>query len=62
MSETKTEYVVEYRRRGSLLWRCDHNGKFTDTDDARKKYERDAKEFPLLQHRLIRVTVLKESK
>ena len=62
MSETKTEYVVEFRRRSSPVWRCDLNAKFTDLMKAQEKYQRDAREFPGLQHRLIRVTVLKESK
>ena len=62
MSETKTEYVVEYTRRGDkfVSWRVSES--FSDKSAAEKKFDADKIRFPKLQHRLIRVTVLKESK
>lgn len=62
MSETKTEYVVEFKSRGDTFvsWRLSEV--FTDKVAAEKKFEADRVRFPTLQHRLIRVTVLKESK
>jgi len=60
MSETKTEYVVQFRRSKELNWQSCKPIK--DKAEAERKYENDASEFHQLKHRLIRVTVLKETK
>jgi len=59
MSETKTEYRLEFRRKGGD-WRT--SDIFTAKAKAEKEYANDRVRFPQYEHRLIRVTVLKESK
>lgn len=60
MSETKTEYLVEFQRRGQKRWEFAFNS--ADKEKAEAMYSKDLKRFPQLKHRLIRITVLKESK
>lgn len=60
MSETKTEYVVQFRRTNENTWQ--DSGNWALKDNAAWHFEKETKRFPNFQHRMIRVTVLKESK
>lgn len=60
MSETKTEYVVEYRRSKELNWQ--ESNRWPSKEKAEAQFRYEAIRFPQMQHRLIRLTVLKESK
>lgn len=58
MSESKTEYVVEFRRASDVLWRESFRSK--DKAEAEKQLASDRKRFLTFQLRLIQVKVLKE--
>lgn len=60
MSESKTEYVVEFRRASDVLWR--ESFRSTDKAKAEKQLASDRKRFLTFQLRLIQVKVLKEMK
>lgn len=60
MSETKTEYVVEFRRACDVLWRESFRSK--DKGEAEKQLASDRKRFLTYQLRLIQVKVIKEMK
>ncbi len=60
MSETKTEYVVQFRRSESVEWQASHS--WTTKENAETAYRKELARFPQMKHRLIRVTVLKASK
>jgi hypothetical protein len=58
MSETKTEYIVEFRRGSDVLWRESFRSK--DKAEAEKQLASDRKRFLTYQLRLIQVKVIKE--
>lgn len=58
MSESKTEYVVEFRRASDVLWRESFRSK--DKGEAEKQIASDRKRFLTFQLRLIQLKVLKE--
>lgn len=60
MIETKTEYVAQYRRTYDVNWR--ESVSSDSKEIATRQFDYDSKRFPSIKHRLIRITVLKESK
>jgi hypothetical protein len=58
MTETKTEYVVEFRRAADVLWRESFRSK--DRAEAERQLLSDRKRFLTYQLRLIQVKVLKD--
>jgi hypothetical protein len=58
MSESKTEYVVEFRSASDVPWRESFRSK--DKSEAEKQLASDRKRFLTFQLRLIQVKVLKE--
>lgn len=60
MSESKPEYVVEFRRASDVLWLESFRSK--DKSKAEKQLASDRKRFLTFQLRLIQVKVLKEMK
>lgn len=58
MSESKTEYVVEFRRAADVMWRESFRSK--DKSQAEKQIASDRKRFLTFQLRLVQVKVLKE--
>lgn len=60
MSETKAEYVAQYRRSSDVNWQ--ESVSSDSKEIATRQFDYDSKRFPSMRHRLIRVTVLKESK
>jgi len=60
MSETRTYFLVEYTRRDFVQWRsCDA---IEDKAAAERKFRDDREKYPAMKHRLIRVTVMRETK
>ncbi len=60
MIETKTEYVVEFRRAADVLWRESFRSK--DRAEAERQLATDRKRFLTYQLRLIQVKVIKDMK
>ena len=56
----ETTFVVEYRRASDAEWRF--SNQFDSKQGAEKHFEAEVKRFPNFQHRVIRVSVLKESR
>jgi phage pi2 protein 07 len=60
MSETRTYFLVEYTRRDFVQWRsCDA---IEDKSAAERKFKEDITRYPNLKHRMIRITVMRETK
>lgn len=60
MSESKPEYVVEFRRASDVLWR--ESFRSADRAEAEKQLASDRKRFLTFQLRLLQVKILKELK
>jgi hypothetical protein len=57
---SKTRFIVEYRRASDSAWR--ESMTFDDKTDAEKHFEQERKRFLTFQHRIVRVSVVKESR
>jgi hypothetical protein len=60
MSDSKPEYVVEFRRAADVLWR--ESFRSANKAEAEKQLASDRRRFLTFQLRLIQVKVLKELK
>lgn len=60
MSESKPEYVVEFRRASDVLWRESFSS--ANKVEAEKQLASDRKRFLTFQLRLLQVKILKELK